>query len=61
MINLIECCLCNKMTRANLILKNTNICADCENKIIGIKADNKDYLKYKEGIKRLLCYDHKGK
>ncbi|NLN41091.1 MAG: carnitine--CoA ligase [Clostridiales bacterium] len=61
MIDIIECCMCKKITKANLILKNNNICEDCEKKIIGTKTDHQDYLKYKEGIKRLLCYSHQDK
>ncbi|NLY61421.1 MAG: carnitine--CoA ligase [Clostridiales bacterium] len=59
MIHVIECCMCKKITKANLILKNTNICADCERKIIGIQTDHRDYIKYKEGIKRVLCHSYR--
>lgn len=58
MIRIIECCVCNKMTKANLILRDINICASCEQKILKAQTDHKDYSKYKEGIKRILCYDH---
>ena len=53
MIRIIECCMCNKMAKANLILTNTNICTRCEKKIMATKIEDKDYLRYKEGIKQV--------
>ena len=61
MIRIIECCMCNKITKANLVLRDTNICSSCEQKIMEAKIGNQDYFRYKEGIKRALCYSHKHK
>jgi hypothetical protein len=45
------------MTRANLLLWDTNICLECEQKIIDLDSDHEDYLVLKEGIKRILRYN----
>ena len=58
MIGIIECSMCKKMARANLILGNNNVCTICEQKIVGLKTDHKDYPKYKERIKQVLCYSY---
>ncbi|MGI5850770.1 MAG: hypothetical protein GX340_04775 [Clostridiales bacterium] len=57
MIRIIECCVCKRMTRANLLLWDTNICLECEQKIIDLDSDHEDYLVLKEGIKRILRYN----
>lgn len=59
MIRIVECCVCNRMTKANLILRDTNICANCEEKILKAQSDNEDYLKYKEGLKKVLSCNGK--
>ncbi len=54
MIRIIKCCICHRMSRANLIFRGTNICLECETKIMNAKTGLGDYGKYKEGIKGAL-------
>ncbi|HZJ83548.1 MAG TPA: sigma factor G inhibitor Gin [Clostridia bacterium] len=54
MIRIVECCVCNKMSRANLMLDKMNICSGCEAKMLAMKADHRDYIRYREGMKRLV-------
>ncbi|HHZ14418.1 MAG: sigma factor G inhibitor Gin [Caldicoprobacterales bacterium] len=57
MIRIIECCVCKRMTRANLLLRDTNICLECEQKIMKLDSSHEDYFELKEGIKRMLRYN----
>lgn len=57
MIRIIECCVCKRMTRANLLLRGTNICLECEKKITNLGSNHEDYPGLKEGIKRMLWRD----
>jgi hypothetical protein len=45
------------MTRANLLLRDTNICLECEQKIMKLDSSHEDYFELKEGIKRMLRYN----
>ncbi len=58
MIRIIECCMCKKMTKANLVLKDTNICTNCEKKILKASINHKDYIKYKDGIKKVFGFNY---
>lgn len=54
MIRIVECCVCSKMTKANLMLEDMNICSSCEKKMLNMEADHRDYIRYREGMKRLV-------
>lgn len=54
MIRILECCICNRMARANLLLRGRNICSRCEQGMVKIQTDDGDYIWYQEGIKRLF-------
>ena len=55
MIHIIECCVCKRMTRANLLLRDTNICGRAEDH--EADSSHEDYFELKEGIKRMLRYN----
>lgn len=58
MISIVECCICNRMTKANLLLGDTNICRECEEKIMKLDKYDADYLLIKKGIKRIYHSDN---
>jgi hypothetical protein len=54
MIQIMKCCICGKITKVHLLILGKNICSDCENKIVQIKAEDKNYQDYQNRLKKLF-------
>ncbi|NLJ40805.1 MAG: hypothetical protein GX352_04245 [Clostridiales bacterium] len=58
MLRIIECCICKKMARANLVLREANICASCEKRLLRTSTVHKDYISYVYNLKRVFTYNY---
>lgn len=54
MIRIMECSICSKMKRENLVLLGKNICSECEEKMVKVTAEDVLYSMYMEKIKDIL-------
>ena len=59
MIQIMKCCVCGKMSKANLLILGKNICLRCEDKIVQMEAGDKNYKYYKNGLKKLFISSEK--
>jgi len=55
MIRIMPCRICNKPKKENLLLFGSNICAECEGRLVKAEADDTSYHIYMDGIKRILA------
>jgi hypothetical protein len=49
-----ECSICSKLKRENLVLLGKNICSDCEEKMVKATVEDILYPMYMERIKDIL-------
>lgn len=49
-----ECCICNNIREANIVIGGANICDKCEDRLINTKAEDSAYDFYKNRIKEIL-------
>lgn len=54
MIRIMECSICSKVKRVNLILLDKNICTECEAKLVNVKVEDTSYHLYMDRIKDII-------
>mgnify|MGYP000583513564 CR=1 FL=1 len=59
MVDMMECSICHKMKKTNLLILSKNICEECEKQLVRSNADDPFYPLCKEGIKEILLSSQK--
>lgn len=54
MFRIMECSICSKLKRENLVLLGKNICSDCEEKMVKATVEDILYPMYMEKVKDIL-------
>ena len=54
MIRIMECSICSKVKRVNVILLDKNICTECEAKLVNVKVEDTSYHLYMDRIKDII-------
>ena len=54
MINVMECSICKKLKKANIIVLDKNICDHCEREMVNTEADDSSYEIFKDAIKDII-------
>lgn len=54
MIRIMECSICTKVKKVNVILLDKNICTECEAKLVNAKVEDTSYHLYMDRIKDII-------
>ena len=54
MIRIMECSICTKVKKVNLILFDRNICTECETRMVNAKVEDTSYHLYIDRIKDII-------
>jgi hypothetical protein len=54
MVRIMECSICSRLKRENLVLLGRNICGECERQMVRSTAEDLLYPLYMEKIKEIM-------